>query len=202
MWEIVRAGGPMMWPILLCSIIAIGIISERIWTLNEAKVRPAGLATRVVAVIDARQVTDKLVQELQQGSPLGRVFAAGLAHTGRPHALVVERMQDTGRHVVLELDRFLNTLGTIAGVSPLLGLLGTVSGIIKSFNAITAVGLGDPRALSGGIAEALVCTAAGLGVAIPALIAFRYLRGRVDRIAVAIEKDAMQVADALDAPRA
>jgi biopolymer transport protein ExbB len=191
----------MMWPILLCSVVAIGIIAERLWTLKEDKVLPAGLTPKILALIEGQQLNDNVVRALQQNSPLGRVFAAGIAHTGRPHAMVVERMQDTGRHVVLELDRFLNTLGTIAGVAPLLGLLGTVSGIIRSFNAITAVGLGDPRALSGGIAEALVCTAAGLSVAIPALIAFRYLRGRVDRLSVAIEKDAMLVADALDLPR-
>jgi biopolymer transport protein ExbB len=202
MWEIVRAGGPLMWPILLCSVVAIGIIVERLWTLKEDKVLPGGLTARILTLIEAQQVNDNIVRALQQNSPLGRVFAAGISQAGRPHGMVVERMQDIGRHVVLELDRYLNTLGTIAGVAPLLGLLGTVSGIIKSFNAITAVGLGDPRALSGGIAEALVCTAAGLSVAIPALIAFRYLRGRVDRLAVAIEKDAMLVADALDVPRA
>ena len=110
----------------------------------------------------------------------------------------MERLQDTGRHVVFELERFINTLGTIAAVTPLMGLLGTVAGIIKSFNAITAGGMGDPRALSGGIAEALICTAAGLGVAIPSLIAFRYLRGRVDRIVVEMEKDAIRLADAME----
>ena len=110
----------------------------------------------------------------------------------------MERLEDAGRHVVHELERFLNTLGTIAGVSPLLGLLGTVTGIIKAFNAIQAGGMGDPRALSGGIAEALITTAAGLMVAIPALIAYRYLRGKVDRIVIAMEKDAIRLADAVE----
>ena len=114
----------------------------------------------------------------------------------------MERLEDTGRHVVHELERFLNTLGTIAGVSPLLGLLGTVGGIIKAFNAINAGGVGDPRMLSGGIAQALITTAAGLCVAIPSLIAYRYLRGRVDRIVIEIEKDAIQLADALEAAQA
>ena len=114
----------------------------------------------------------------------------------------MERLEDTGRHVVHELERFLNTLGTIAGVSPLLGLLGTVGGIIKAFNAINAGGMGDPRLLSGGIAQALITTAAGLCVAIPSLIAYRYLRGRVDRIVIEIEKDAIQLADALETSRA
>ncbi|HEY4973715.1 MAG TPA: MotA/TolQ/ExbB proton channel family protein, partial [Steroidobacteraceae bacterium] len=106
--------------------------------------------------------------------------------------------EDAGRHVVHELERFLNTLGTIAGVSPLLGLLGTVTGIIKAFNAINAGGAGDPRMLSGGIAEALVATAAGLCVAIPSLVAYRYLRGRVDSIVVEMEKHALRLADAVE----
>jgi biopolymer transport protein ExbB len=199
MWEIVRAGGPLMWPIILCSVIATAIVLERLWTLQDKRVMPAELTRKVRSLIDGRQINERVIQAIEQNSPLGRVLAAGLAHAHRPHAIVVERLQDTGRHVVFDLEKFLNTLGTIAGVAPLLGLLGTVAGIIKSFNAITAVGLGDPRALSGGIAEALICTAAGLGVAIPSLIAYRYLRGRVDRIVVAIEKDAMLIADAMEA---
>ena len=157
MWEIVRAGGPLMWPIILCSVIATAIILERLWTLQDKRVMPAELTRKVRSLIDGRQINERVIQAIEQNSPLGRVLAAGLAYAHRPHAIVVERLQDTGRHVVFELEKFLNTLGTIAGVAPLLGLLGTVSGIIKSFNAITAVGLGDPRALSGGIAEALIC---------------------------------------------
>jgi biopolymer transport protein ExbB len=111
----------------------------------------------------------------------------------------MERLEDAGRHVVYELERYINTLGTIASVSPLLGLLGTVTGIIRSFNAIQAGGMGDPRALSGGIAEALIATVAGLCVAIPSLIAYRYLRGRVERIVVEMEKQAMRMADAVEA---
>lgn len=110
----------------------------------------------------------------------------------------MERLEDTGRHVVHELERFLNTLGTIASVTPLLGLLGTVTGIIKAFNAITEGGMGDPRMLSGGISEALITTAAGLLVAIPALIAYRYLRGRVESIVIDMEKNAIQLADAVE----
>jgi biopolymer transport protein ExbB len=113
----------------------------------------------------------------------------------------MERLEDTGRHVVHELERFINTLGTIAGVAPLLGLLGTVTGIIRAFNVIEQGGMGDPRALSGGIAEALICTVAGLCVAIPALIFYRYLRGRVDGIVVEMEKQAIRMADALETAR-
>lgn len=198
MWEIVRAGGPLMWPIILCSIVALGIVVERLWTLQGQRVMPPGLMPKVWQLVESGQVTDKVITALEQNSPLGRVLAAGLANRHRPRAIMMERLEDTGRHVVHELERFLNTLGTIAGVSPLLGLLGTVTGIIKAFNAITVGAMGDPRALSGGISEALITTAAGLVVAIPSLIAYRYLRGRVDAIVIEMEKGAIALADAVE----
>lgn len=201
MWEIVRAGGPLMWPIILCSIIAVAIILERLWTLQERRVLPPDLAPRVWQLIENNQINDKVIAALEQNSPLGRLLAAGLANRHRPRDQLMQRLEDTGRHVVHELERFLNTLGTIAGVSPLLGLLGTVTGIIRAFNAIQAGGMGDPRALSGGIAEALVATAAGLIVAIPALIGYRLLRGKIERIVVAMEKNAIRLADAVEASR-
>ena len=198
MWEIVRAGGWMMGPIILFSIIAVAIILERLWTLQDRRVLPPDLTKRVWQLVEANQVSDQVIVALAQNSPLGKVLAAGLANRHRSREALMERLEDAGRHVVHELERFLNMLGTIAGVSPLLGLLGTVGGIIKAFNAINAGGMGDPRMLSGGIAQALVTTAAGLCVAIPALIAYRYLRGRVDRIVIEIEKDAISLADALE----
>jgi biopolymer transport protein ExbB len=198
MWEIVRAGGWMMGPIILASIVAVAIILERLWTLQDRRVLPTDLTRRVWQLIQADQVNDRVIAALAQNSPLGKVLAAGLANRHRSRDALMERLEDTGRHVVHELERFLTTLGTIAGVSPLLGLLGTVGGIIKAFNAINAGAMGDPRLLSGGIAQALITTAAGLCAAIPSLIAYRYLRGRVDRIVIAIEKDAIQLADALE----
>jgi biopolymer transport protein ExbB len=202
MWEIVRAGGPMMWPIILASIAAAAIVLERLWTLQDRRVLPRELTQKVWQLIESNQVNDKVIAALEQNSPLGRVLAAGLANRHKPREVLMQRLEDTGRHVIHELERFLNTLGTIAGVSPLLGLLGTVTGIIKSFNAIQAGGMGDPRALSGGIAEALICTAAGLVVAIPSLVAYRLLRSKVDGIVIAMEKDAMRLADALEASQA
>jgi biopolymer transport protein ExbB len=199
MWEIVRAGGPLMWPIILCSIGAAAIILERLWTLQDKRVLPPELAKKVWALVEADQINDKVIAALEQNSPLGRVLAAGLASRHRPRTIVMERLEDTGRHVVYELERFLNTLGTIAVISPLLGLLGTVTGIIHSFNAIEAGGVGDPRALAGGIAQALIATAAGMCVAIPALFSYRYLRGRVDRIVIEMEKEAIRLADAVEA---
>jgi len=199
MWEIVRAGGPLMWPIIVCSIGAAAIILERLWTLQDRRVLPPELTQKVWQLVETNQVNEKVISALEQNSPIGKLLAAGLANRHRPREIMMERLEDTGRHVIHELERFLNTLGTIAGVCPLLGLLGTVTGIIRAFNAIQAGGMGDPRALSGGIAEALIATAAGLCVAIPALISYRYLRGRVDRIVIEMEKNAIRIADAVEA---
>jgi biopolymer transport protein ExbB len=198
MWEIVRAGGTLMWPLILCSIVAVAIVLERLWTLQEKRVLPPDLLQKVGQLVEANQVNDNVIAALQKHSPLGRVLAAGLQSRHRPREVMMERLEDTGRHVVHELERFLNTLGTIAGIAPLLGLLGTVLGIIKAFNSINAGGLGDPRLLTGGIAEALITTAAGLSVAIPALIAYRFLRSRVDRLVIDMEKQAIALSDAVE----
>lgn len=198
MWEIFRAGGPLMWPILLCSIIAAAIILERLWTLQDRRVMPRDLVKKVWQMVEADQINEKVIERLQKSSPLGEVLAAGLANRHRAREVMMERLEDTGRHVIHSLERYLNTLGTIAGIAPLLGLLGTVTGIIKAFNAITQGGMGNPQMLSGGIAEALLTTAAGLSVAIPALIGYRYLRGKVDRIVIEMEKDAIALAEAVE----
>jgi biopolymer transport protein ExbB len=198
MWEIVRAGGPLMWPIILCSVLAAAIFLERLWTLQSKRVLPPELTRKVWQLVENHQVTDNAITALERSSPLGRVLAAGLANRHRPREILKERLEDPGRHVLHELERFLDALGTIASISPLLGLLGTVTGIIKAFNAINAGGMGDPRMLSGGIAEALLTTAAGLCVAIPALVGYKYLRRRVDRIVVDMEKEAIALADAVE----
>jgi biopolymer transport protein ExbB len=199
MWELVRAGGPFMWPIIACSIAAVGILLERLWTLQRKRVLPQELIKKVSDLADKNQVSPKVIEALEKNSPLGRVLAAALANRHRGRAIMMERVEDTGRHVVHELERFLNTLGTIASISPLLGLLGTVSGIIRAFNAVMLGGMGDPAKLAGGISEALVTTAAGLAVAIPSFIAYRYLRGKVERIVIEMEKVAVTFADSLGA---
>ena len=198
MWELVRAGGPFMWPIILCSIAAVGILLERLWTLQRKRVLPEDLIKKVSDLAEKNQVTPKVIEALEKNSPLGRVLAAALANRDRGREIMMERVQDTGRHVVHELERFLNTLGTIASISPLLGLLGTVTGIIRAFNAVMLGGMGDPRMLAGGISEALVTTAGGLAVAIPSFIAYRYLRGKVERIVIEMEKLAVTFADSLN----
>jgi biopolymer transport protein ExbB len=199
MWEIVRAGGPFMWPIILCSIIAAGILLERLWTLQRKRVLPQDLLKKVSELADRNQVNPKVIEALEKNSPLGRILAAALANRHRGREIMMERIEDTGRHVVHELERFLNSLGTIASISPLLGLLGTVTGIIRAFNAVMLGGMGDPRMLAGGISEALITTAGGLAVAIPSFIAYRYLRGKVERIVIEMEKVAVNFADTLGA---
>ena len=199
MFEIVKAGGIMMGPIILASIIAAAIILERLWTLQPKRVLPADLTEKVWRWVEQRQIQDKHIAALQQNSPLGKILAAGLANRHRDRAVIKESIEDTGRHVVHELDRFIGTLGTIASLSPLMGLLGTVLGMIRTFNAITTDGIGNPAALAGGIAEALITTAAGLTVAIPALIGYKYLRGRVEGLVVQMEKEAIKLVQAMEA---
>ncbi|HEX5788967.1 MAG TPA: MotA/TolQ/ExbB proton channel family protein, partial [Woeseiaceae bacterium] len=143
------------------------------------------------------QLDQKQIQSLHQGSALGQILAAGLINRDRQREVMKESIEDTGRHVVHELERYLETLGTIAAISPLLGLLGTVIGMVKVFSAITTHGVGNPLVLAGGIAEALITTAAGLTVAIPALIGYRYFRNRIDTLVVSMEKEAIKLVEAL-----
>ena len=201
MWEIVQAGGWLMLPIIACSIVAAAIILERLWTLQASRVLPKALTAEVWKWVKNEQLDPQHIQALHQGSPLGQSLAAGLLNRHESREIVKESIQDTGRHVVHELERYLNPLGTIAAISPLLGLLGTVIGMVKVFAAITASGVGNPAVLAGGISEALITTAAGLTVAIPSLIGYRYLRGRIDGLVVRMEKEAMKFLEALSQHR-
>ena len=197
MWEIVQAGGWLMLPIIACSVVAAAIILERLWTLQPNRVLPKDLTAEVWKWVRNEQLDPQHIQALHQGSPLGQVLAAGLLKREESREIVKESIEDTGRHVVHELERYLNPLGTIAAISPLLGLLGTVIGMVKVFAAITASGVGNPSVLAGGISEALITTAAGLTVAIPSLMGYRYLRGRIDGLVVRMEKEAMKFLEAL-----
>jgi biopolymer transport protein ExbB len=199
MFEIVKAGGIMMGPIILASIVTAAIFLERLWTLQTKRVLPAELTEKVWRWVEQRQIQDKHIAALQQNSPLGKILAAGLTNRNRDRSIIRESIEDTGRHVVHELDRFIGTLGTIASLSPLMGLLGTVFGMIHTFNSITVSGIGNPASLAGGIAEALITTAAGLTVAIPSLLAYKYLRGRVQTLVVQMEKEAIKLVEAIEA---
>lgn len=202
MLEIVVAGGWVMLPILLCSTIALGIILERAWTLRKKSVMPPEVVEQVWRWARQRELDSRHIDALRAGSPLGRVLAAALASRNRPREIMKEHVEDTGRHVVHDLERFLNSLGTIAGVTPLLGLLGTVLGMIQVFSTILTEGVGDATRLAGGISEALVTTAAGLTVAIPAYMFYRYFRGRVAELVVRMEEQAIALIEALSERRA
>ena len=197
MVEIVKSGGWLMVPIILCGIIAMGIILERFWTLQQKRVIPEDLTSKVWGWVKKDALDQKQIQSLHQGSALGQILASGLINRDRERSVMKDSIEDTGRHVVHELERYLETLGTIAAVSPLLGLLGTVIGMVDVFTTITSQGVGNPTALAGGIAQALITTAAGLTVAIPALIGYRYFRNRVDTLVVDMEKEAIKLVEAL-----
>lgn len=198
MLELVLAGGWIMAPILLLAVATIAISIERLWSLRAVEVLPPELGAEVRQWAHNRQLDPKHIDLLRRNSPLGRLLAAALEVRQRPRELIKERVEDVGRHVVHELERFLPTLGTIAGVAPLLGLLGTVIGMIQMFLAILDSGVGDANQLAGGIGQALISTAAGLLVAIPALVLHRYFRARVAAYVVAMEQEAMQLLDLLD----
>lgn len=197
MLELLFAGGWVMWPILALSAIALAIIVERFWTLRRSAVIPRGLGAEVREWAARRQLDPAHIDALRNTSPLGELLAAALDVRQRPREQVKERVEDVGRHVVHQMERFLNTLGTIAGIAPLLGLLGTVTGMIRMFLGILQHGVGDASRLAGGIGEALISTAAGLVVAIPALMFYRYFRGRVVEYVVEMEKQAMALLDTL-----
>lgn len=198
MLELIKAGGWVMLPIIALAVLALAIILERFWTLRRREVLPPGLGEEVRDWAKGRALDPKHVDILRRNSPLGELLAAGLDVRNRPRELIKERIEDVGRHVAHRLERFLNSLGTIAAVTPLLGLLGTVFGMIEMFLDILVSGVGDANRLAGGIGQALITTAAGLCVAIPALIFHRILRGRVTGYIIDMEKQAMALLDALD----
>lgn len=200
MLELLAAGGKAMIPIGLAAVMTLAIVLERFWSLRRKEILPPHLTAEVKAwALQNRRLDDNHLQALAKTSPLGEVFAAALRvrHLGRE--AVKERVEDAGRHAMHGLERFLNTLGTIALIAPLLGLLGTVIGLIRMFLAVMTHGIGDANQMAGGIGEALVCTAAGLVVAIPAYIMHRYFRGKVVSLGVDMEREVIALVDSMDA---
>jgi biopolymer transport protein ExbB len=201
MLELFSAGGWMMYPLLLSSIIAIGIIAERFWSLQSKRIAPAELVTQIWQWLRFDQVSKQHIVALQNGSPLGQILAAGLVSRNSAREITKENIEDVGRHVTLSLEKNLNTLGTIASIAPLMGLLGTVIGMIKVFAVIVTEGVGNPETLAGGISEALITTATGLLIAIPTVIFYRYFRGKVNHLVVDMEEQAMKLIEILHGDR-
>nr|VFK46447.1 MAG: biopolymer transport protein ExbB [Candidatus Kentron sp. TC]VFK47988.1 MAG: biopolymer transport protein ExbB [Candidatus Kentron sp. TC]VFK61228.1 MAG: biopolymer transport protein ExbB [Candidatus Kentron sp. TC] len=201
MFELVKAGGFVMLPILLCSVVAMAIIAERFWSLKRKRIVPDHLVVEVWQWAKKGGINEEHIHALRQSSPLGRILAAGLIERQSGREIMKESIEEAGRHVVHSLEQYLNTLGTIAAIAPLLGLLGTVIGMIKVFAVITVQGIGDPGVLASGISEALITTAAGLSVAIPSLIFYRYFRGKIDGLVVSMEQEALKMIEVLEGMR-
>ncbi len=197
MLELFKSGGFLMYPILLCAVLALAVIIERFLFLRKKHIAPDGLLVKVWQWERGGHLDNKRLRQLQQGSMLGRVLAAGISNRDSSRELMKEGIEDVGRHVAHEMEYRLNMLGTIASITPLLGLLGTVVGMIKVFSVITVHGVGDPSVLAEGISEALLTTAFGLSVAIPSLMCYRYFRGRIDSLIVTMEKQALKLVEVM-----
>lgn len=201
MFELVRSGGLMMAPIILCSIIAIAIVIERFWTLNPARIAPRNALADLWQKLRQNQLDAAQLRELRLSSPLGQILAAGLVSAKSGRAVMTESIEQAASHVVHDMERYLSTLGTIAAITPLLGLLGTVFGMIEVFSEIMQVGTGNANALAGGISQALITTAAGLSVGIPSLMFYRMFLRRVESLVVELERESIKLVDALHSNR-
>jgi biopolymer transport protein ExbB len=199
--ELVGAGGWLMLPIILCSIVAIAIIIERFWTLSATRITPKYVLAQVWTWLKNNQLDSEKLRELRLSSPLGQILAAGLLSSRYGRQVMVDSIEQAAAQVIHDMERYLNTLGIIAAITPLLGLLGTVIGMIRVFSEIMLQGTGNANALAGGISEALITTAAGLTVAIPTYIFHRFFTRRVDSLVLNLEQESIKLVDALHTDR-
>ena len=202
MIDIIQAAGWPIWPIILCSVIAIAIIGERFYSLRQDLVAPRDLLPRVVQEFRKSSVDADMLSRVAQGSLLGKVLAAGLKNINSTREIMKESIEEAGRAASHELDRFLTTLGTIATMSPLLGLLGTIIGMIEIFGASTPTGVTDPAQLAHGISIALYNAAFGIIVAVPSLVFYRHFRARADSLVVEMEIQAVKLVEVIHGERA
>ena len=202
MLEIVQSGGWLMVPILLCSIVAAAICVERLWTLQRSRIVPKNLVAQIWSAVKTEDLDSQKLRELRSSSPLGQVLAAGVANAKRGRDIMKEAMEEAASQVSHDMERYLTSLGIIASISPLLGLLGTVVGMIKVFTALMLEGAGNANVLAGGISQALITTAAGLSVAIPALMFHRFFLRRIDELVVTMEQEASKLVEIFQGDRA
>jgi len=196
-----QAGGWLMIPLVLSSLVAIAVILALFMTLKKSKVLPEGLAEKALKLARSGKMNKAHIDQIREGSLLGRVLATGLESLGQPRHVMKENIEETGRHVIHKMDKYMTTLGTIAAIAPLLGLLGTVVGMIVVFNEMLKQGgVGNPADLAGGISQALVTTAFGICIAVPALIFHRYFRGKINDYGVEMEKEAIKLLSNIAAP--
>ncbi|MBN2809900.1 MAG: MotA/TolQ/ExbB proton channel family protein [Deltaproteobacteria bacterium] len=198
MYQFVMKGGYLMYPIMFCSVLTLAILFERLFALRRSRIIPEKFIIEVSDLVRQQRMEDAMTKCRMNDSSIARVLMAGISRHDKSRAQVKEAIEDVGRLEAATLERFLAVLGTIAGIAPLLGLLGTVTGMIKAFNVISQAGIGNPQMLAGGISEALITTAAGLTVAIPAFVFYKLLRYRVDKRVLRMERVSMEVLDLLD----
>lgn len=201
LFDLISQGGFLMLPIIVCSIIATAIVGERLWSLRSDKIAPKQLVGKVWGWVKANQLDGKRLKELKADSPLGRILAVGLINSKHGRDIMKESIQEVATHEIHSMERYLSSLGTIAAISPLLGLLGTVIGMIEVFSTIVLQGTGNANVLAGGISKALVTTAAGLFVAIPSLFFHRFLVRRVDELTIYMEQEAIKLVDVVHGDR-
>jgi len=199
--ELVKSGGWLMLPIILCSIVAIAIIIERFWTLSAVRISPKYTLGQVWTWIKNNELNAAHLRELRLASPLGQILAAGLVNSKYGRAAMTVSIEQAASQVIHDMERYLNTLGIIAAITPLLGLLGTVIGMISVFTEIMIQGTGNANALAGGISQALITTAAGLSVAIPTYMFHRLFMRRVDSLVLGLEQESIKLVDALHSDR-
>lgn len=197
MEELFYKGGPLMYPILLCSVLALAIFLERLWSFYQIRRGTASLAAEVESLAMKAHIEEAIIVCQRQGGPLSRIFVAALRLKGRSRDQIKTVVEEVGSRETAPLERYLGLMGTIATISPLLGLLGTVLGMIDAFTVIAVQGGGTPATLGGGISQALITTAAGLSVAIPTILLHKYLSSRVDRITLELEEYSLRVVDLL-----
>jgi biopolymer transport protein ExbB len=193
-WSIIQAAGWPIWPLILASIVALALIFERLWSLRQSIVAPPNMVDQVLAEFRQSGASPELLQKTATRGPLGRILAAGLANVRAPRPVMKEAIEEVGRVVTHDLERFLTTLGTIATAAPLLGLLGTVVGMIEIFGSQSASG-SNPIQLAHGISVALYNTAMGIIVAIPSLMFYRHFRAKIDALVVEMEQQAIKLVD-------
>lgn len=201
LYSIIQAAGWPIYILLIASIIALALILERIVVLRRNKIIPPNLLEEVIELYRARQVTPKVIAKLEDNSPLGRVLAAGLRNEKSSRDVMKESIEEAGRGVAHEMERFLNAIGTIASTAPLMGLFGTVVGMIEIFGATSSTGTTNPQELAHGISTALYNTAFGLVIAIPSLIFYRLFRAKVDGLVVEMEQQAIRFVDTVHGDR-
>ena len=197
MYDFVVKGGVLMIPIALCSIIALAIFLERLWSLRRSRVIPRDFLIEIEDLIRREKIPEAITRCRTDSSSMANIILAGIRNFGKRREIVKEGIEEIGRREAATLERYINVVGTIAAIAPLLGLLGTVFGMIKAFNVISIQGVGNPSSLAGGISEALITTAAGLVVAIPTFVLYRYLANKADALIVEMEEHSIRMVDLL-----